>query len=254
MSDAILELAGVTAGYGGADVLRGVDLRVDEHSITCLVGPNGAGKSTVLKLISGLLPPLRGTVSFRGKAIGGLNPRGVLALGIVQVPQDRSLFPTMTVRENVRLGGFMLRDRVLKERRLDKVIADFPLIAARADEPAASLSGGQQKLVEFARALMLDPAVLLLDEPSMGLEPKVRTIVFDMVKRLNDDGRTVILVEQNARSGLQIADHGVVLESGRVRLEGTGRDILADPRIGELYLGKHRGREAVPSADQSTSR
>jgi branched-chain amino acid transport system ATP-binding protein len=248
----ILELEGVFAGYGGGDILRGVDLVVDEGSITCLVGPNGAGKSTVLKLVSGLLAPRAGTVRFRGRSIGGLSPRSVLKLGIVQVPQDRSLFPTMTVRENVRLGGFMLADRALKERRLAAIMEQFPLVGERADEPAASLSGGQQKLVEFARALMLEPAVLLLDEPSMGLEPRVRTLVFDMARTLNENGRTIVLVEQNARSGLQIADHGVVLETGRVRLEGEGAAILADPQIGELYLGRGAARRAA--VDQSTSR
>ena len=250
----LLELEGVVAGYGGGDILRGLDLRVDEASITCLVGPNGAGKSTVLKLISGLLSPRRGEVRFRGQSIGGLSPKAVLKLGLVQVPQDRSLFGTMSVRENVRLGAFSLRDRALSERRLAAVTEQFPLIAERGDEPAASLSGGQQKLVEFARAMMLDPALLLLDEPSMGLEPKIRAQVFETVQRLNREGRTIMLVEQNARSGLQIADHGVVLESGRVRLEGTGAEILADPHLSELYLGNAprpaAGRAATPANDR----
>ncbi|HWD64125.1 MAG TPA: ABC transporter ATP-binding protein [Solirubrobacteraceae bacterium] len=234
----LLELDGVVAGYGGGDILRGLDLVVDEGSITCLVGPNGAGKSTVLKLVSGLLSPRRGAVRFKGESIGGLSPRAILKLGLVQVPQDRSLFPSMSVRENVRLGGFSLRDRGLTERRLAEVTDTFSIVAERGEELAASLSGGQQKLVEFARAMMLDPAVLLLDEPSMGLEPKIRTMVFDMVRQLNASGRTILLVEQNARSGLELADHGVVLETGQVRLEGTGAEILSHPHLGELYLGK----------------
>jgi branched-chain amino acid transport system ATP-binding protein len=235
---ALLELEDVTAGYGGGDILRNVNLRVTEGTITCIVGPNGAGKSTVLKLVSGLLAPRQGDVRFRGKSIAGLRPRAILKLGLVQVPQDRSLFPTMTVRENVRLGGYTLRDRALIERRLAEVMDTFPIVAERADEHAASLSGGQQKLVEFARAMMLDPGLLLLDEPSMGLEPRVRRVAFNMVRDLNQRGLTVILVEQNARSGLELSDHGVVLEGGSVRLEGTGAEILAHPHLGELYLGK----------------
>ena len=233
----ILELAGVRAGYGGGDILQGVDLSVDEGSLTCIVGPNGAGKSTVLRVISGLLRPTAGTVRFRGDSLAGRSPRSILARGIVQVPQERSLFPTMSVWENVRLGAFSVRDRRLVERRLATVVEMFPIVAERRREPAASLSGGQQKIVEFARALMLDPALLILDEPSMGLDPKTRTLVFNTVREMNRSGRTLLLVEQNARSGLGIASHGVVMESGRVRLEGPGADVLNNPEIARLYLG-----------------
>jgi branched-chain amino acid transport system ATP-binding protein len=240
----LLELEAVTAGYGGGDVLRNLELRVEAGGVTCIVGPNGAGKSTVLRVISGLLRPSRGDVRFRGRSIRGAKPRAILDLGIVQVPQERSLFATMTVRENVRLGGYSLRDRALVERRLREVAESFPIVGERGDELAASLSGGQQKLVEFARAMMLDPAMLLLDEPSMGLDPKTRTAVFETVSRLHQEGRTLLLVEQNARSGLALASHGVVMESGRVRLEGPGRDILDDPVIGDLYLGRARSIDA----------
>jgi branched-chain amino acid transport system ATP-binding protein len=240
----LLELEAVTAGYGGGDVLRKLDLRVEAGGLTCIVGPNGAGKSTVLRVISGLLRPSRGDVRYRGRSIRGARPRSILDLGIVQVPQERSLFATMTVRENVRLGGYSLRDRTLVERRLREVAESFPIVSERGGELAASLSGGQQKLVEFARAMMLDPAMLLLDEPSMGLDPKTRTAVFETVNRLSREGRTLLLVEQNARSGLALASHGVVMESGRVRLQGPGRDILDDPVIGDLYLGRARSRNA----------
>jgi branched-chain amino acid transport system ATP-binding protein len=233
----LLELAGVRAGYGGGDILQGVDLRVEEGSLTCIVGPNGAGKSTVLRVISGLLRPTAGTVRFRGDSLAGRSPRSILARGIVQVPQERSLFPTMSVWENVRLGAFSVRDRRLVERRLATVVEMFPIVAERRREPAASLSGGQQKIVEFARALMLDPALLILDEPSMGLDPKTRSLVFNTVREMNRSGRTLLLVEQNARSGLGIASHGVVMESGRVRLEGPGADVLNNPEIARLYLG-----------------
>jgi len=233
----LLELVGVRAGYGGGDILQGVDLNIDEGSLTCIVGPNGAGKSTVLRVISGLLRPSFGSVRFRGESLAGRSPRAILARGVVQVPQERSLFPTMTVWENVRLGAFSVRDRRLVERRLATVCEMFPIVAERRREPAASLSGGQQKLVEFARALMLDPALLILDEPSMGLDPKTRTLVFNTVRDMNKSGRTLLLVEQNARSGLGIASHGVVMESGRVRLEGRGVDVLNNPEIARLYQG-----------------
>lgn len=233
----LLEIDNVFAGYGGGDILRGLTLNVEEGKLTCLVGPNGAGKSTVLKCVSGLLRPRKGEVRFKEKKIGGLSPRSILKLGIVQVPQDRSLFSTMTVRENVMLGGFMLPSHAEKERRLAAVTESFPIVGERSKDLAGSLSGGQQKLVEFARAMMLDPAVMLVDEPSMGLEPKVRRLVFDTLKAMRNEGRTILLVEQNARSGLEIADHGVVLERGRVRLEGSGASILADPSVGAIYMG-----------------
>jgi branched-chain amino acid transport system ATP-binding protein len=234
---ALLELAGVRAGYGGGDILHDVDLEVQEGGLTCIVGPNGAGKSTVLRVVSGLLRPNRGTVRFQGDSLVGLSPRAILGRGIVQVPQERSLFPTMTVWENVRLGAYSVRDRKLVERRMETVCETFPIVTERRGDLAASLSGGQQKIVEFARALMLDPSLLILDEPSMGLDPKTRSVVFNTIVAMNRAGRTLLLVEQNARSGLGIASHGVVMESGRIRLEGPGSEVLNNPEIGRLYLG-----------------
>jgi ABC-type branched-subunit amino acid transport system ATPase component len=234
---ALLELKDLVAGYGGGDILQGVDLTVDEGSLTCIVGPNGAGKSTLLRVVSGLLRPTRGSVKFRRESIAALSPRAILGRGVVQVPQERSLFPTMTVWENVRLGAYTVRDRALIERRLAAVGETFPIVRERRHELAASLSGGQQKIVEFARAMMLDPSLLILDEPSMGLDPKTRTTVFNTIRAMNDAGHTLLLVEQNARSGLGIATHGVVMESGRIRLEGPGPEVLSNPEIGRLYLG-----------------
>jgi branched-chain amino acid transport system ATP-binding protein len=233
----LLELRGLAAGYGGGDILLAIDLAVQEGSLTCIVGPNGAGKSTLLRVVSGLLRPSRGELFFRGESISGLSPRAILKKGIVQVPQERSLFPTMTVWENVRLGAYTVRDHGLVERRLAAVCETFPIVRERRHEPAASLSGGQQKIVEFARALMLDPSLLILDEPSMGLDPKTRSVVFKTIAEMNQAGHTLLLVEQNARSGLGIATHGVVMESGRIRLEGAGPDVLNNPEIGRLYLG-----------------
>jgi ABC-type branched-subunit amino acid transport system ATPase component len=234
---ALLELDGVTAGYGGGDVLHELNLSVEEGGITCVVGPNGAGKSTILRLVSGLIRPRLGTLRFRGETLAGLSPRRILQLGIVQVPQERSLFPTMTVWENVRMGAYTLSDHALTERRMASVCETFPLVAERRHERVAALSGGQQKIIEFARALMLDPKLLVLDEPSMGLDPKTHGVVFDLIRDMNKSGRTILLVEQNARSGLGLASHGVVLESGRVRLEGTGAGVLANSEIGRLFLG-----------------
>jgi branched-chain amino acid transport system ATP-binding protein len=191
----------------------------------------------VLRVVSGLLRPNRGTVRFHGDSLVGLSPRAILGRGIVQVPQERSLFSTMTVWENVRLGAYSVRDRKLVERRMETVCETFPIVTERRGDLAASLSGGQQKIVEFARALMLDPSLLILDEPSMGLDPKTRSVVFNTIVAMNRAGRTLLLVEQNARSGLGIASHGVVMESGRIRLDGPGSDVLNDPEIGRLFLG-----------------
>jgi branched-chain amino acid transport system ATP-binding protein len=232
-----LEIQDVVAGYGGGDVLHGVTMQVYEGGITCVVGPNGAGKSTLLGTISGLLNPRLGRVSLRGERLSGKSPRQVLDMGVVLVPQNHSLFREMTVRENIVLGGYILRQRGLADRRLDSVLEMFPQVTDWLGKKAGSLSGGQQRLVEFARCLMLDPSLVILDEPSMGLSPKVLKSVFDAVRMMNKQGKTILLVEQNARAGLRLSTHGVVLENGRVRLAGSGSEVLHHPEIGALYLG-----------------
>ena len=233
----VLKIRDLVAGYGGGDVLRGVSLDVAEGGITCVVGPNGAGKSTLMATISGLLRPRLGSVELDGQNLAGLSPRQVLRLGVVQVQQNHSLFRDMTVRENIELGGYILGDRALTARRAAAVSEVFPDIAGWAGKKAGSLSGGQQRLVEFGRALMLEPRLLLLDEPSMGLAPKILRTVFGAIRQMNAAGTTILLVEQNARAGLRLSSHGVVMESGRVRLSGTGREVLENPEIGALYLG-----------------
>jgi ABC-type branched-subunit amino acid transport system ATPase component len=232
-----LEVAGVVAGYGGGDVLRGVSLQVMHGGITCVVGPNGAGKSTLLSAISGLLRPRLGEITLHGERLTGKTPRQILKAGVVQVPQNHSLFREMTVRENISLGGYILRERGLAERRFAGVIETFPQVTDWLDKKAGSLSGGQQRLVEFARSLMLDPKLVILDEPSMGLAPKVLKSVFDAIRMMHSRGKTILLVEQNARAGLRLSTHGVVLENGLVRLSGTGQEVLEHPEIGVLYLG-----------------
>jgi branched-chain amino acid transport system ATP-binding protein len=235
VADLLLE--GIVAGYGRGDVLRGVDLAVPAEGVTCVIGPNGAGKSTVLKTISGLLRPREGRISLGGETIHGLSPKAVLRCGVVQVPQDRSLFPLMTVWENLLMGAYLVPDRAEVARRAEAIADEFPILRERAQERAGALSGGQQKLVEIARSLMAEPKVVLLDEPSMGLDPKARRLVFDAVARLSEGGRTVLLVEQNARAALGIADRGIVMEGGRVALAGAAGTLLDDPRVAGLYLG-----------------
>jgi branched-chain amino acid transport system ATP-binding protein len=237
MSEPLLAMDEVVAGYGGGDVLRGVTFEVPQGAITCVVGPNGAGKSTVMRVISGLLRPRLGTVTLRGEKLNGKSPRQILDLGVVQVPQNHSLFKDMTVHENIDLGGYTIRDRAKVGRRIDSVYDLFPQVRGWAPMKAGALSGGQQRLVEFARALMLDPVLILLDEPSMGLSPMVLKSVFAAARAMNEGGATVLLVEQNARAGLKLSQHGVVMENGIVRLAGTGREVLEHPEIGELYLG-----------------
>jgi len=234
---ALLELRGIWAGYGGSDVLRDLTFSVPEGSITCVVGPNGAGKSTILRVVSGQLNPRLGSVFFDGKEVAGRNPRQMLQLGVVQVAQNHTLFPDMTVRENVEMGGFLLGDRHEVGRRLKKIQELFPIIVDRAHDKAGSLSGGQQRLVEFARCLMLDPKLVVLDEPSMGLDPKTLRSMLQQVRTMWNDGRTVLLVEQNVRAGLSLATQAVVVESGHVRLSGTGAEVLGNPEIAKLYLG-----------------
>jgi branched-chain amino acid transport system ATP-binding protein len=232
-----LKLEGVVAGYGQGDILRGVTLEVQTGSVMCVIGPNGAGKSTILRAVSGLLRPRQGSIAIDGKPIVSLKPRDVLARGIVHVPQERSLFPQMTVWENVLLGAHVLHDRAQARRRIEEVADRFPILRERRNAHAGSLSGGEQKSVELARALMLDPKLIMLDEPSMGLDPKARQRVFTTIRGLNESGLTVLLVEQNARAGLEIADEGAVMDGGVVRLRAPGRELLDDPRVGALYLG-----------------
>jgi branched-chain amino acid transport system ATP-binding protein len=245
----VLRLSGIFAGYGGGDVLQGLDLEVPTGAITCIVGPNGAGKSTVLRVVSGLLTPRLGTIELDGTRLDQLGCAGVLGKGVAQVPQSQALFPQMTIRENVLLGGYTIRrDKQLLVRRYDRVAELIPIVAERSNDRAGNLSGGQRRMVEIARCLMVEPSVLLLDEPSLGLDPMSLTGVSELVRNANAAGTTVLLVEQNVRLGLSMATHGVVLEGGRVRLEAPAHELMANPEVAELYLGGAPGGAGAPGA------
>ncbi len=241
----LLVLDDVQAGYGrAAMVLRGLTIEVPPGTVVCLVGPNGAGKSTVLKVASGLLKPRSGRVIVAGRDVTGQGPQQMLASGLAHVLQGHSVFREMTVAENVLLGAYTLRDKERIAQRVAFVQNLFPIVGERWKQLAGLLSGGQQKQVEFARSLMVEPKVVLLDEPSMGLDPKTTATVFAQVTRMRDAGTAVLLVEQNARRALETADLGCVLDLGRVHTSGPAPQLLADPRLSELYLG---GRPGEPS-------
>jgi branched-chain amino acid transport system ATP-binding protein len=238
---AVLKVHEVVAGYNsGPDILRGISLEVEAGKTYCIIGPNGAGKSTLLKVISGLLSPRQGTVTFKGDVISRLRTDQILRMGLCFVPQDRSLFPDMTVRENLVMGGYVLNDRRLIEQRIEEVYGLFPIIKERAGQPAKTLSGGQQQMLVIGRMLVLKPELIMLDEPSLGLAPKIARQIFDSVKTLKEAGLTILLVEQNARLGLETSDWGVVLDLGTNAFQGPAEIILSDPRIQELYLGRRK--------------
>lgn len=238
MAPDLLQLNDIRASYGRAAlVLRGLTVTVPAASVVCLVGPNGAGKSTVLKVASGLLAPRSGRILIEGRDVTGQGPQQMLASGLAHVLQGHSVFPEMTVAENVLLGGYTVQDKAVIDERVTFVQNLFPVVGERWKSLAGLLSGGQQKQVEFARSLMVRPKVVLLDEPSMGLDPKTTSTVFEQVVRMRDAGTAVLLVEQNARRALETADIGCVLDLGRVHVSGPAPQLLADPQLSELYLG-----------------
>ncbi|MFZ4787117.1 MAG: ABC transporter ATP-binding protein [Beijerinckiaceae bacterium] len=218
-------------------ILNGTTFNVRRATITTVIGPNGAGKSTVFKTIFGMLKARTGTITFDGADITNNTPRQLLERGICYVPQGRNIFPELTVRHNLELGGFAAPSGINIDERIEAAMVRFPILRQKADAQASTLSGGQQKLLEIARGLLLDPTLILIDEPSIGLSPLMVQETFDILKDLRAKGVTILMVEQNAKSALQISDDGLVLELGRTRMAETAETLLNDPRVGQLFLG-----------------
>lgn len=236
-ADPLLVLDQVFAGYGKMTVLNGTTAHVRRGAITTVIGPNGAGKSTMFKTIFGLLPARSGTITYDGRVTTNFAPRQILHAGVAYIPQGRNIFPELSVRHNLELGGVALSDQASLPGRMDKIMQHFPMLHQKANAQASTLSGGQQKMLEVARGLLLDPKLILIDEPSIGLSPLMVQEVFAILKSLRVNGVTILLIEQNAKQALQISDHGLVLEQGQTRIEDTAPNILADPRIAQLFLG-----------------
>jgi branched-chain amino acid transport system ATP-binding protein len=237
MSDAILDVQGLVGGYGKMTILNGTTFQVPKGSITTVIGPNGAGKSTVFKAIFGLLKLREGNVIFKGKDVTGLNQRDLLMAGICYVPQGRNIFPELSVRDNIRLGAVAARDIPDLPARIEAGLDRFPVLRKKATQQASTLSGGEQKQLEIVRGLLLDPQLVLIDEPSIGLSPLMVQQTFNILKELRSRGVSILMIEQNARSALEISDYGIVLELGQTRLVDRAEKVLNDPRIGQLFLG-----------------
>ena len=233
----LLAIHGLHSGYGRIEVLRGIDLAVKQGQIVTLIGANGVGKTTLMKTISGLVRPSAGEIELEGVSIAGQPAHKIVAQGISHVAEGRAILKRMTVLDNLRMGGYVRSDSGLG-RDITRVLERFPALAERRNQMAGSLSGGEQQMLAIGRALIARPRVLLLDEPSLGLAPKFVTRVFLTLRELREEGKTILLVEQNARLALQIADHGYVMERGRIVLSGSGRDLLDMPEVQRTYLGQ----------------
>ncbi len=234
----MLTIHGLRAGYGKIEVLHDVGVTIERGQIVTLIGANGAGKTTLLKTISGLIRPTAGTIDFDGKNIARRPPHKIVGLGLSQVPESRAILKRMTVLDNLRMGAFTRRDSEIGSD-IDRVYRRFPILGERRDQMAATLSGGEQQMLAIGRALMARPTLLLLDEPSLGLAPKFITRIFLTLRELQKEGKTILLVEQNARQALQVADRGYVMERGRIVLSGSGQELLNMPEVQRTYLGQH---------------
>ena len=233
----MLALNGLRSGYGKIAVLHDVSLSIERGQIVTLIGANGAGKTTLLKTISGLIRPTAGTIDFEGRSIARLPAHKIVALGLSQVPEGRAILKRMTVMDNLRMGAFTRHDSEIASD-IGKVFERFPVLAERREQMAATLSGGEQQMLAIGRALIARPSLLLLDEPSLGLAPKFITRIFQTLRELRQEGKTILLVEQNARQALQIADRGYVMERGRIVLSGNGGELLNNPEVQRTYLGQ----------------
>lgn len=232
---ALLEASDVVAGYGQTEILHGVSITVDQGEVVTIIGPNGCGKSTLMKTIVGLVRVRTGSVTFQGSDISSHPPERIVRTGLCYVPQSNNVFPSLTIRENLEMGAFVRYDGY--DGRIEEMFELFPDLAAHPGQKGGSLSGGQRQMLAIARALMLDPVLLLLDEPSAGLSPAMMNTVFDRIRQINQSGVALLLVEQNARDALQMSDRGYILVAGEKRLEDTGKDLLSNPEVASLYLG-----------------
>ena len=234
----MLKLIGVEAFYGKIKALHGVSLEVPHGKLVCILGANGAGKTTILKTVSGILEPETGTIHFDQQRIDGMDPEDIVGLGVGHVPENRHIFPELTVYENLIMGGFLINDKAIFEERLKSVYHRFPVLQDRSRQLAGTLSGGEQQMLAISRALMLQPKLLLLDEPSLGLSPLLVQEIFDTIKELHRSGVTILLVEQNINQALRIADYGYVLTSGKIFLSGTYEELRREEKVREMYLGE----------------
>jgi ABC-type branched-subunit amino acid transport system ATPase component len=235
---ALLDVRQVSSGYGEMGILHDVSLRVEPGQVVTLIGPNGAGKSTLLKTIFGLLTPTAGRILFQDTDIAGVKPPGLVRRGMSYVPQVDNVFPSLTVQENLEMGAFVREDGLAQ--RLEEISALFPALRLKCKQKVGSLSGGERQMVAMGRALMLDPTLLLLDEPSAGMAPRLVGLVFEKIAAINQTGVALLIVEQNAREALRLSHRGYVMASGQVRLEGRGTELLQDEQVGRLYLGGRR--------------
>ncbi len=233
----LLEVRNLRIHYGKVEAVKGVSLGLERGQIITLIGANGAGKSSILNAISGLVKPSAGEILYEGEAITGQPPHRTVEQGIVNVPEGRKLFKLMTVRENLRIGAYLERDRARIAKGIDEIFDRFPMLREKQNQPAGKLSGGQQQMVAIGRALMARPKVLLMDEPSLGLSPKLIDEIAALIVQLRDSGLSIVLVEQNANLALQLSDHGYVLETGSIVLEGPSKALLSNPEVAKAYLG-----------------
>jgi branched-chain amino acid transport system ATP-binding protein len=238
MAEPLLKVEGINTYYGKIHALRGISIEVNEGEIVTLIGANGAGKSTTLKTISGQLAPKDGTITYRGEQIQGKPPHVIAAKSVIQVPEGRRIFPRMTVMENLEMGAFLRRDKDGIAADLQRVFELFPRLSERVAQQGGTLSGGEQQMLAMGRAIMSQPSLLMLDEPSMGLAPVVVELIFETIAKLHDAGITILLVEQNAHMALSIADRGYVLETGEIKLTGPGKELLANEAVRKAYLGE----------------
>ncbi|MGV8079410.1 MAG: ABC transporter ATP-binding protein [Syntrophales bacterium] len=249
----ILEVEEVFAGYGKIEVLHGTSIRVREGEIVCIIGPNGSGKSTLLKTVVGLLKPTRGSVRLSGREVGRLDPQEKVRLGMAYIPQGRNVFPSLTVMENLQMGGVSLGDARAVRQAVEEVLEDYPVLRERARQQAGNLSGGEKQILALARAVMTRPRLILLDEPSIGLAPRIIEDIYSRLQEINRGGVSLAVVEQNARKALSVADRGYVLDLGVTRLEDTGAHLLDNEEVRRLYLGE-KGNGPDPAPQDPPSR